>query len=453
MLRLLLLGSLLLGLVACGPERSSVDDEQLTSETRRIAQEYQTSGDIARARADLQALEVANPNQWLIFVAETDIAAGADMAVTQSLAQMVSALGLQSSSVSKFLEANGAAETMASASSADSTGGPAPTSASPPSGSSTLPTVQSAATALPSEEAASAITAPIAAQTEAPAEIDIPAATPIPAPLKPSVVAGNLLNVRGGPGVGYDIVGGLQAGESAFILGKNPQGDWWQIELADGQTGWVLGALVASSNAESVAVAASIPEPPPTAIPPAPVAVAPEPVAQAPVEPPAEAPAEEPQDAASEPEPSAPAASPSDTPHFTLIERRMWNKDENGGCRGQHLLRIHVIDANGVRINGVALQGVYLGDILVTGSQGKGDGVIEWDLHGSGEDFRVIRNDDGRDATSDVSAGHTTRSVDIPKDLLIQTGYCSNSQDCDVFYDSWGCQGHHSWEAMFQRNY
>ena len=70
-----------------------------------------------------------------------------------------------------------------------------------------------------------------------------------------------------------------------------------------------------------------------------------------------------------------------------------------------------------------------------------------------GEGFTVIKNDDGRDATSDRAEGFTTQSRDISKDLLIAGGYCTNDADCQIFYDSWGCNGHHSWEATFQRNY
>ena len=65
----------------------------------------------------------------------------------------------------------------------------------------------------------------------------------------------------------------------------------------------------------------------------------------------------------------------------------------------------------------------------------------------------VINDVDGREATSDRAEGFTTRSMDIDKDTLIAAGYCSDSADCDVFYSSFGCLGHHSWEATFKRNY
>jgi hypothetical protein len=104
-------------------------------------------------------------------------------------------------------------------------------------------------------------------------------------------------------------------------------------------------------------------------------------------------------------------------------------------------------------LNGVTLQGIYTGEKIVTGSQGKGDGIIEYDLYNSGEGFKVVTNNDGRPATSDTADGFTTRSLDIDEATLIAGGYCSNHEDCQVFYSSYGCQGHHSWEATLKRNY
>jgi hypothetical protein len=74
-------------------------------------------------------------------------------------------------------------------------------------------------------------------------------------------------------------------------------------------------------------------------------------------------------------------------------------------------------------------------------------------LYGTGEGFTVIQNDDGREAASDRAEGFTTQSRDISQDILIAGGYCTDASDCQTFYDSWGCNGHHSWEATFQRNY
>ncbi len=104
-----------------------------------------------------------------------------------------------------------------------------------------------------------------------------PAATPVPAaatatPQSATVTIGNvLMNVRGGPGTNYNVIGTAAPGQQFRITGKNPGlGDWWQIDFG-GQTGWVFGQLVTATNADTVQVALVIPAPPPptaTPIPP-----------------------------------------------------------------------------------------------------------------------------------------------------------------------------------------
>ena len=56
-------------LVGCGPEEGA-SDADLEAETLRIAQEYAQGGDLGNARAQLEALDAANPTQFLIFLAE-----------------------------------------------------------------------------------------------------------------------------------------------------------------------------------------------------------------------------------------------------------------------------------------------------------------------------------------------------------------------------------------------
>ncbi len=109
-----------------------------------------------------------------------------------------------------------------------------------------------------------------------------PAATPLPpaataTPESPMVTIGNvLMNVRGGPGTNYNVIGTASPGQEFRITGKNPGlGDWWQIDYG-GRTGWVFGQLVTATNAETVQVALAIPAPPPptaTPVPPTPVPV------------------------------------------------------------------------------------------------------------------------------------------------------------------------------------
>src|SRR5436853_7098751 len=83
-----------------------------------------------------------------------------------------------------------------------------------------------------------------------------------------------------------------------------------------------------------------------------------------------------------------PAASATGT-EFVLVEKRLWNPYENGGsldgpsvhCGQRRQLVVNVLDANGIRLNGVAVQAQYgARETVVTGSQGKGDGLAEFVL-------------------------------------------------------------------------
>lgn len=110
-------------------------------------------------------------------------------------------------------------------------------------------------------------------QTQPAATPAAPAATATPD--TPMATIGNvLMNVRGGPGTNYNVIGTAAPGQRFEITGKNPGlGDWWQINY-NGQTGWLYGPLVTATNPQVVQIALVIPAPPPptaTPIPPTPV--------------------------------------------------------------------------------------------------------------------------------------------------------------------------------------
>jgi uncharacterized protein YraI len=54
------------------------------------------------------------------------------------------------------------------------------------------------------------------------------------------------VNVRAGPGTDYDQVGVLIPGQTSPIVGRNPEGTWFEIEYVGGPngTGWVFKDLV-----------------------------------------------------------------------------------------------------------------------------------------------------------------------------------------------------------------
>lgn len=69
----------------------------------------------------------------------------------------------------------------------------------------------------------------------------IAAAPPTTAP-RVRVPAGDLVNVRAGPGLGYPIVGRLRSRQEAPILGRSADGRWWQIAFG-GRSAWVSVAV------------------------------------------------------------------------------------------------------------------------------------------------------------------------------------------------------------------
>ena len=67
----------------------------------------------------------------------------------------------------------------------------------------------------------------------------------------PTVTITRPMQMRGGPGTDYTIVGTVAEGDQYAAVSTNAAGDWWQIEH-DGQLAWVYGEYVEpSADAES----------------------------------------------------------------------------------------------------------------------------------------------------------------------------------------------------------
>lgn len=118
------------------------------------------------------------------------------------------------------------------------------------------------------------------ATATAPPATDTPAAatatTPPEPTATPSITAGSQgVNVRGGPGTNYNILGYLNPGDQAPVTGQ--YGGWWQV-LYEDAPGWVYGEIVTVSNAENVPEVqppTAPTRPPATATSPAPTAAPP----------------------------------------------------------------------------------------------------------------------------------------------------------------------------------
>lgn len=96
-----------------------------------------------------------------------------------------------------------------------------------------------------------------------PAPAPLPTPTPIPEPTEPTAfVQTALLNLRGGPGTDYPIVGQVSQGVVLPLRGRSPaHPDWWQVQSGD-QLAWVYGPLVrAAGPLEQMPVVEALPVP------------------------------------------------------------------------------------------------------------------------------------------------------------------------------------------------
>jgi len=462
-------------LAACGPETSASKNEDLVASTKQIALAYQASNDLAQAQTALNAVDVANPIQWLVYVTESVLAENSDQDAMMALVRLASDMGLQSEPISRFATQHNLVESVNTANAALAPSAQVastitesqtalnsqPVAPSNPLTSETSIAVNQVAavsvttstlSADPASTLSNTATISTAVTTTAAALIITPTVVAELPSTEPMAKAIDLANVRSGPGTNYDVVGGLETGIVAPIIGKNETGDWWQVTLATGQQGWVYGPLVeASGDTTTVALATNIAPPPPTATP--------EPVVEAPTPAPTEVVA--PTSVVAEGEPTAVPAPATSGNDFLVIEKHLWDVVENGGqlngpsvtCGQGRELRVRVLDANGGLLNGVAVQAIYgAQEVYVTGAQGKGDGMTEFVL-GGGQAVKIIRDADGREVTSDEVYNLSTKPWEISYEDLIAGNYCTDDASCKSFVDQTGCYGHYSWTVTFKRRY
>ena len=106
-----------------------------------------------------------------------------------------------------------------------------------------------------------ALSAPAVAQAITPAAPDTPP-TDVPAPPpEPGAVirASQSVNVRSGPGTGFDPVAAVAPGTPVTVTGQDEAGGWYSVRLPDGREGWVAAELLALAGAPAGEA------PPPTA--------------------------------------------------------------------------------------------------------------------------------------------------------------------------------------------
>ncbi len=300
------------------------------------------------------------------------------------------------------------------------------------------------ATAPPTAEAQSEVAAASVAENTPIAETAPATPTPLPAPRL--AVAGDVVNMRGGPGTDYAIVGSAGNGETFDIIARNEQGDWWQVCCVNGQPGWLFGQLATVENVDGVAVAADIPAPPQ-----APAAVE---------ETVAEAPTAAPEVVVAPAPPYDPAASSAGNfdpnAQYQIVHFKVRGLGENnGGIRdsgSQHHIFLTVLDANGNGVDGAVVQNlVGEGGEFVMGNKGPGKTEITmfW------EPFKLaVASDPAGPTTSQVSNQMGLAFPHLP-DLVGKLGDVNYEYGACPTIDikcEWPIQAiHYSYEITFRK--
>ncbi len=102
--------------------------------------------------------------------------------------------------------------------------------------------------------------------------LDTSSGTPPTATLDPAAVQATVtnayLNVRGGPGINYGVIGSFKAGDVLTIIGRNADKTWWVVQGAQIR-GWIINTpsyLRISGDTSKIPLAAAPPSPVPSAI-------------------------------------------------------------------------------------------------------------------------------------------------------------------------------------------
>jgi tRNA A-37 threonylcarbamoyl transferase component Bud32 len=129
----------------------------------------------------------------------------------------------------------------------------------------------------PGDQVGTPVTAEAPGNTPENEVVLVPTDTPTPMPPgAPAAIAQADLEVRGGPGDEYDLLGYLPEGAQAEIAGRDDAGQWWQIKtsLEAAGLGWIKAGsdFSEASNTEDLPIALAPPTPTPLPVPDTPTA-------------------------------------------------------------------------------------------------------------------------------------------------------------------------------------
>lgn len=256
-----------------------------------------------------------------------------------------------------------------------------------------------------------------------------------------------VVNVRGGPGTTYPVVGRFQPGAEALVVGRNADTTWWQIAstpditATESISGWVYAELVTFSGSVTQVAVVEAPPPPPTATPAPVVAEADAPAEAAPVE----------EEAAPSPEELTEQLSCGKD--FCVTYQAMVPIWENGGCVGNHSIYITVLQGPppGTPMDGVVIGDTYNNVEVASGSHGPGRTEIT--LWSNSMTLVAKRHIDDTPYTSEESFNFTSHDELIPAEVLAANGYCEGRvEKCrEAQQHNQVCRGHYSWRVTFHK--
>ncbi len=407
---------------------TTVDQEAIEANVLAIATNYATSGDIDLARSDLVSLGIPNPEQYVSFLVDRYIQEnrGSDDVDTLNLFRLADALG---SSTPSMIAALATATTI-----------PTPTlppTAPPPTNTPVPPTEtpvvveekevdntteETEEVTETTEETTDEVTEEVS-DTDESAEVVAEAVEEDDGTVVATLLQN--INVRGGPGTDYPVVGSGPSGASSTVIGRNEDSSWLQVEFppGSGELGWIFANLVEVSGNTDEVLIASAPEAPATATP----------------EPPAEPTAT--------PEPEKPAVD------YVLNEAYLIPNPTYNSCPGSHQIFVTVLDVSGNPLDGVTVEDSFRA-VPPKKSGEKGPGKLEYDLWNNGFSIEVTGNPDGSPATSELTPKLSSWDEDIPDQWLVEANYCADLSDCAIRKsNNQLCRGHYSYNVTFQRTY
>ncbi len=151
------------------------------------------------------------------------------------------------------------------------------------------------------------------------------------------------------------------------------------------------------------------------------------------------------------PSPPPPTETPTPPVDFQVAVQRILTIHENGGCEGNHLLRVLVVDNDAQPLNGVVMETSWPGGANRITSGAKEPGLVEFEMHGAYQ-VQVVGDVSGRNYTS--QATRWLDSEEPPLGDLIGGEYCCDEQDCaQKRQQNLLCAGHYSYEVVFQRQW